>query len=66
MLILKFGGGKMAKFSYRARRGDGKTEKGIIEALDREDLVRKLRSDNKFLIEAEEQKKTRRGNRIFK
>jgi len=51
----------MAKFSYRARWGDGKTEKGIIEALDREDLVRKLRSDNKFLIEASEQKKREEG-----
>jgi type II secretory pathway component PulF len=56
----------MAKFSYRARRGDGKTEKGIIEALDREDLVRKLRSDNKFLIEASEQRKREEGNRIIK
>jgi len=40
----------MAKFSYRARLENGKTENGFMEALNEKDLLRKLRNTGKYCI----------------
>lgn len=44
----------MAKYQYLAKDRQGKTVEGIMHALDEDDLYRRLKEEDKFLVEASE------------
>ena len=42
----------MAKYQYQARNKQGKIVDGIMSAFDEDDLYRRLKEEDKFLIQA--------------
>lgn len=56
----------MAKFVYRARTLEGRADRGTAEAADREELLRDLRAQGKYCVDAREVREARSTQKPLK